>query len=123
MVVPASFSSVSNCMTSLPLLESRLPVGSHGQFINEVEALEDETDVMFSQVGALALIEFGHLDIIEKVTPIIQVVEQANNVEQRGLPATRRTHHGNEFARFHMDAQVVECYRFHLFGTVKFLKF
>src|SRR5690606_36524573 len=101
--------------------EWELHVFEDRQFVDEVETLEDEADVMLAQVRALALIEFGHLDIVEKVTSIIQVVKEANDVEQRRLSASRWAHHGDELTGFYVDAQVVEGYRFYLFGTVKFL--
>src|SRR5690606_35585584 len=109
------------CSGYLRINEGQLNSIKNRQLVNEVKTLENEADVVLAQVGTFALIEFGHLDVVEQVAPVIEVVEQAYDIEQRRLSTSRRAHHRDKLTFFHVDAQVIERYRFHLFGTVKFL--
>ncbi len=53
------------------------------QLINQVEALEHETDVPFAELGALLLLEVCHLGAEEFVTAAGRIVQQAEDVQKR----------------------------------------
>ena len=57
------------------------------EFVDEVEALEHESDVSLAELRAVLLLEFRHLVAEEFVTAAGRVVEQAEDVQQGGLPA------------------------------------
>ena len=68
------------------------------QLVDEVEALEHEADVAFAELGALLLLQAADLLAEQLVGALGGVVQEAEDVEQRGFAAARRPHDGDELA-------------------------
>src|SRR5690606_16111915 len=88
------------------------------QLVDEVEALEDEADGAAAEAGAPALGEPGRGVPVEPVLPAGGAVEQAEDVEERGLPAPRRPHDGDELAALDLDGDAAERAGLDLLGGV-----
>ena len=59
----------------------------HIEFVDKVETLEHETDIAFAELGALFLLEVRHLGAEEFIAAAGRVVQQAQDIQQRGLAA------------------------------------
>ncbi len=68
------------------------------QVLDQVEALEDETDGVIAQARKPGFRNAGHLLAAEPVAPAGGPIEQAQDVEQGGLAASRRAGDGDELA-------------------------
>src|SRR5690606_12581870 len=99
--------------TAHPALPQRtLDVLADIEVIDEVEALEDETDAAAAQLRELLLAVAGHVLAEEPVVPAVRAVEQAQDVQQRRLAATGRTHDGEELTCCNFDRYAAEGVRF-----------
>ncbi len=65
--------------------QGQFDVIEHGEFVDQVETLEDEADVVFAQLRKLALLVLRYFLLQEVIFATVDVVEQANNVQQRGF--------------------------------------
>ena len=68
------------------------------ELVDEVEALEHESDISFAELGTLLLLEVRHLGAQKFIGTAGRIVQQAQDIEERGLAAARRTHDGDELA-------------------------
>ena len=64
----------------------------------EVEVLKDEPDLPASQPGSLRLAEPRDVLTIKEVSAAGRAVEEPQEVDQRRLARTRRSHEGNHLA-------------------------
>ncbi len=90
------------------------------EFVQEVEALEDEANLTFAHLGTLALFEAADFLSVQPILAAGGVVEQTQDVEQGGLAATRGTHDGNKLALFHFERHAAQGSGFNFFGTEHF---
>ena len=90
------------------------------EFVDQVEALEDETDVLLANVGALSLGVPGNVLVEEEIVTIGWVIEQADDVEQCRLATARGPHDGNEVPLVDFNIDAVERDSFDFVGAVDF---
>jgi hypothetical protein len=98
--------------------ECHLDVFLHGQVVDQIETLEDETDGRASHAGELRLGVRRHAFAEELVGPAGWRVEQAEDVQQRGFAAARRPHDRDELAGSNFQAHVVERVGFNFAGAI-----
>ena len=68
------------------------------QFVYQVEALEDEADIALANLRALLFFEVANFFVAQVIVALGGVVEQAQNIQERGFTATRGAHDGDELA-------------------------
>ncbi len=68
------------------------------QLVDEVEALEYEADVALAELGALLLLQAADLLSEQLIGALGGIIQEAEDVEQRGFAAARRPHDGDELA-------------------------
>src|SRR5690606_5017069 len=115
-------SFLSFCCRYFGIDKRQLDVFKDGEFVDQIKALEYETDIMLAQIGALAFVELRHFNIIKEVATAVEIVKQSDDIEQGRLSTSGRTHNGHELAFFHIDGKVIQGNGFYLFGTVEFLE-
>ena len=91
----------------------------HIQLINEVETLKHEANVALAELGAVLFLEVADLMAEEFVTALGGVVQEAEDVEQGGLAASRRPHDGDKLAVVDFERNAVQCKGFNLFRSEK----
>jgi len=69
----------------------------------QVEALENETDLLVADVGELVAVELGNIDPVEQIAAARRTVEAAEQVHERGLAGAARSHERHEFAAVDLD--------------------
>src|SRR5207245_6782304 len=67
---------------------------------DEVEALENETDLSVAYRGELVVVEPRDFSAVEKVTTARRHVEAADDIHERRLARAARPHNGDELAFF-----------------------
>jgi len=102
--------------------QRQLHILKHRQLVDEVEALEDEADIRFAELGPPALGVAGNLLTQEEVFTRAGRVEQAEDVEQRGFAAARGTHHRDELPRLDRQVHLVQGGGFDVLGGVDFFQ-
>jgi hypothetical protein len=70
---------------------------------NQVEALEHEAEAVAARVGAFILAERGGVTAFEQQRAFVRYVQQPEQIDKRGLAATRRTAQGQEVTRVNID--------------------
>src|SRR6187402_3130250 len=65
----------------------------------QVERLKDEADQSIAVVSGLTLAQIADQLVVEVVRPLIVVVQDAQDVEQRGLARAGRAHDRHQLAR------------------------
>ena len=96
--------------------QRQLDVFKHREIADQVEALEDETDLAIADAGALRVIELRHRLTVEREAAFGRGIEQAENREQRGLAATRRSGDRNVFALLDVEMNAGERVRLDFVG-------
>ena len=87
--------------------------GGAGQ---QVEGLEDEADLLVANAGEFVVIEFADHLAVEPVETLARRIEAADQVHQRRLAGSRRTHDGDILVA--LDTQVHATQRVYLlFGA------
>ena len=79
----------------------------HVQFVDQIKTLEDETDDSFTQLRALGLRILRHFDPVQVIFSGSRVVQQSQDVQQRGFTASGRSHDGDELSFFDLYAYFV----------------
>ena len=69
----------------------------------QVEFLEDESDLALAHAGALGVGERGQVVAIEHDAAAVGARQSAQKIEQRGLAAARRADHADELALLHAE--------------------
>src|SRR4051794_21279571 len=78
--------------------QRQFDVFENGEITNEIEALEDETDLAIPNTRAFRKREVRNFAALKGVTAIRRRVEQTEDREERRLSATGRTGDGKIFA-------------------------
>ena len=89
--------------------------------VDEVEALEHEADDPAPQLQAVFLAQGGDIPAVEPVATRVGGVEESEDVEQGGLAAAGRAHHGYEFALPDRHVHILQCFCLHRFGSETFV--
>src|SRR5665213_2596658 len=84
------------------------------EIVDQVEALEDEADVPAAQAREFLLTQFRDLLAKERIAAAVGIVEQAEDVEQRRLAASRRAHDREEFPATHHERYLRQGVSLHL---------
>ena len=100
----------------------QLHVLEYVQFVYQVEALEDEAQIAVAQVGTVVFLPLGHFLPHEPQFARGGIIQQAYDVEQRGLATARRAHDGYKLARMYLQVHFVQCGCLHTFGAEYFGK-
>jgi hypothetical protein len=90
------------------VFERQLDVLEHGQFLDQVEALEDEADLPAPQRVQRASLQPATLLAFEPVLAGRRHVEQAEDGQQRRLAAAGRPGDGHVFAGGDLEVDAVE---------------
>ena len=80
----------------------------HGEARQQVETLEDETDLAVAHGTDRFIVQRRHLDTVEHIRARVRLVEAAEHVQQRRLARARGTGDRDEFARSNMQRHAVE---------------
>src|SRR5262249_5480917 len=80
--------------------ERDVEVFIHGQVIDEMVALEHETDVLLVELYAILRFHSMHLVTQELELSGPGAIEHSENAQQSGLPCPRGTHDGDELTFF-----------------------
>ena len=88
----------------------------YGQFIDQVKALEDESQISFAKGGQLILTHLVHLFSLKKIRAGSRRIESAQNIQQSGLATTGRSHDRYKFSLFYLHGHFVQGFGLHLFS-------
>ena len=83
--------------------EGNFEVLVHGQMIEQVIALKDETDVLLVQFVAPLLVELVDGLLVKVILARPRAIEHAEDRKERGLARARRPHDRDELARLHVQ--------------------
>ena len=75
---------------------------------DQLERLEDESDLLGAQAGAPVLVERAEILAVEMDRAAGGPVESGEQAEQRGLAAARGSDDGHERARLHVERDIVQ---------------
>jgi hypothetical protein len=89
-----------------PVVQRRFDVVVDVEIWNEIEALEDEPDLLVADARALVVGELAHVLAVEDVAPAVELFQQAGDVQERGLAGARVARDGDELPGFHFQAEV-----------------
>ncbi len=84
--------------------------GGHGR--EEIEKLEDDAEAFAAVGGEGGIVGSVQGEAVDGDLAGGRLVESAEQVEQRALPAAARSGHGDEFGRFDLQAQVAQGVHF-----------
>ena len=98
--------------------ERDLDILGHGQVVDQIEALEDEADVFTPKPGQLSLRASADLFAEELERAAARAIEEAEDIEQGGLAAPRRSHDGDKLAGADLEGNLVQRRRFDLAGSI-----
>src|SRR5262245_53942136 len=88
--------------------EWKIDVLLHGEIVEQVVALKNHADIALSELGAFLAFHVVHGGIAEPIFDGPTVVEERENVQQRGLDRSRRPHHGDELALANFQVDTAE---------------
>jgi len=97
--------------------QRQLDVLVDGEVADQVEALEDEADLLVADAGAVTEVQVGDLFRVEGVAAVSGSVEQADDREQRRLAAAGGAGHGNVLAAGDVEVNARERVGFDLVGV------
>ncbi len=100
--------------------QRQLDVLVDGQVADEVEALEDETDLAIADPRALGEREVRDLAALERIAAVRRRVEQPENREQRRFAAAGGAGDGDIFAAANVEVNARERVRFDFVGEKDF---
>ena len=102
----------------LVIEQRQLDVLGHAELVDEIEALEDETDVLLAYDAALRLGVLRDILVKEEVVAVARIIEQADDIEQRGFATARRAHHRHKVALVDFDVDAIQRHRLDFIGPV-----
>src|SRR5579884_2458448 len=98
--------------------ERKLDILANRQLVDQIEALEYESDVALSRFGELRLSQTRNLVPIEDVGTARRTVEHSHDVQKRRFAASRRTHDCDKLAIGNVEIDAVERSRLHGVGPI-----
>src|SRR5207302_2668881 len=81
-------------LTIMSIREWNIEVLVNGQIVQQMILLENESDLLVSQTGALFRFQMMHRGLIEKIFAGPPVIVHAENVQKRRFARARGAHHG-----------------------------
>ncbi len=87
---------------------------------HEIEALEDEADLLIAQRGTRIVGKICHFHVVELVAAGLVGLEQSRNIEERGLARTRGPGDREEFTGLHLQREIAQCMRLDEIGAKYF---
>ncbi len=102
--------------------QRQLDVLIHGELVDQVEALEHETDMRLANRGAFALRIGGNILAEQPVAPGRRAVDQPEDVQQGGLAAAGWAHDRDELALAQAEVDVIDCRRLDDIGAIDLLE-
>ncbi len=101
--------------------QRQLDILRHIQFVDQIEALEDEADGALAQVRKLRLRNSRRCSApSNQYSPAAGRIQHAHDVEEGGLAAARRPHHRDELAVAHLQVHVAQRGGLDLVGAIDF---
>ena len=100
------------CAWHVAIAERHLEVFVHREVVEQVIALEDEPDVLLLQRQPIFLPQRVHRLAVQLVFAAPIGVVHAEDVQQRRLPRTRRSHDRDELARLDVEVDAPQQERF-----------
>src|SRR5881394_625158 len=85
-------------LTIMPIRKWNIEVLVNRQIIEQMILLENESDLLISQRGALFRFQMMHRGFIEKIFAGPSVIVHAENVQESRLARARWSHHRNKIA-------------------------
>src|SRR6266566_6212491 len=85
-------------LTIVPIREWNIEVLVDGKIVEQMILLENESDLLISQRGALFRFQMMQRGLIEKIFAGPSVIVHAENVQKRRFTRPRRSHHRNKIA-------------------------
>ena len=104
----------------LPVGERQFDVLVHREIADQVETLEDESDLLVADARALCEVQVLDRLAVQQVAPVGGRVQQADDREQRGLAAARRARHGHVLAFVDGQVHAGKRVRLNLIGVEDF---
>ncbi len=98
--------------------QGHIDVVEQVQVRDEVETLEDETDLFVAHGRGLGIGQAGNIAAVQLVFAVREPFEQAGDIQKRGLARTGRTRYGHEFALVDVEGEVPERMGFDQFGAI-----
>ena len=84
----------------------------------QVEPLENKTELVVADFGALVAVERGNINAVEQITAAGGPVETTDGVHQRALARAAGTHDGDEFAGQNVQRHAAHGVDVHFAGAV-----
>lgn len=78
-------------------------VFQHGELLDEVEILEDESDAAASDFGEFVVVEAADVDAAQDIAAAGGLIEAANDVHEGGFARSAGAHDGGIFAFDEID--------------------
>ncbi len=91
-----------------PVAQRHVHVVEHVEIGNQIEALEDEPDLLIADARHLAVRKPADVLVVEVILPLLEAVEETRDVEERGLARARRTGDGDELPFFHFQREIAQ---------------
>jgi hypothetical protein len=99
--------------------QGKLDILANRQFVDQVEALEDEADVALAGFRQLGFGQAGNFVRVEDIGPVGRAIEHAHDIEQGRLAASGRAHDRDEFAVGDVEVDRIKRRRFDGIGAVR----
>ena len=96
--------------------ERKLDVLVHRQIADQIERLENESDLAIADARALGELQVLHRLGVQHVGAVGGRIEQAQNRQQRGFPAARRPGDGQILALLDVQMNARQRVRLHFVG-------
>ena len=100
--------------------QRQLDVFENRQIADEIEALEDESDLAIADARAIREREVRDFGALERIAAARRRIEQAEDGEQRRFAATGRSGDRDVFARADIEMNAGERVGFHFVGQEHF---
>ena len=89
---------------------------------NQVEALEDESDLFVAQFRSGIVIQAAHVDTVQPVLATGELLKQTGDVEKGRLAGTGWSGHRDEFTLPHVDREITQGVGLDEMGAVDLLQ-
>jgi hypothetical protein len=83
-------------------------VFNRGEIRDEVKLLKDKTDFLGAKTREARFVETAHVNAVDDGAAVRGRVESADNIDERSLTGTGRTHDGDPFARFDAEGDAIQ---------------